>query len=327
MLGAHMLGWRTVCAVEIERDCQERLLQRQREGFLPLFPIWDDVRTFDGRPWRGCVDIVSGGFPCTDISAAGKGAGIEGEESRLWKEMARIIGEVRPGLAWVENSPMLTGRGLGVVLGGLSSMGYDATWGVISSADAGGTQLRERIWILAHAYGFTGTAERKPWIKKHSPHSGWNGEEGNDVDVAVRPRNGDRGIPEGWRPQGWDQASHPDRGCSRDAVAERNGQGGDGLHEREQPRRVAAETDGSRSGQRTKKDVAHGPSVRRREGGTEPTWEQGRPDAVVGGESLGSQHIVGRNEIKTSGSGEHQEGRQFKARRPGGFCRGGGGSN
>ena len=151
LLGAHMLGWKTVCAVEIKRDCQERLLQRQREGFLPRFPIWDDVTTFDGRPWRGCVDIVSGGFPCTDISAAGKGAGIEGTESGLWKEMARICGDVRPRYVWIENSPLLTIRGLDVVLWDLAAMGFDAEWGVVSSADAGGTQLRERIWILAYS--------------------------------------------------------------------------------------------------------------------------------------------------------------------------------
>ena len=96
ILGGHLLGWRTVCAVEFAAYPRRVLLARQRDGMLPRFPIWDDVRTFDGKPWRGKVDVVSGGFPCTDISAAGKGAGIEGEHSGLWGEMARIIGEVRP---------------------------------------------------------------------------------------------------------------------------------------------------------------------------------------------------------------------------------------
>jgi DNA (cytosine-5)-methyltransferase 1 len=153
ILGGELLGWKTVCAVEIERDCQERLLQRQREGFLPFFPIWDDVKTFDGRPWRGCVDIVSGGFPCTDISAAGKGDGIEGAESGLWKEMARICRDVRPRYVWIENSPLLTIRGLAVVLWDIAAMGLDAEWCVVSSADAGGSSLRERIWILAYTAG------------------------------------------------------------------------------------------------------------------------------------------------------------------------------
>jgi DNA (cytosine-5)-methyltransferase 1 len=111
------------------------------------------VRTFDGKPWRGLVDVVSGGFPCQDISAAGKGAGLEGERSGLWSEMSRIIGEVRPRFALVENSPVLTSRGLGVVLGDLASMGYDARWGVLGAIAAGAPHKRERIWIVANATG------------------------------------------------------------------------------------------------------------------------------------------------------------------------------
>lgn len=68
ILGGKMLGWRTVCAVEIEKYPRSVLLQRQKDGILDKFPIWDDVRTFDGRPWRGKVDVISGGFPCQDIS-------------------------------------------------------------------------------------------------------------------------------------------------------------------------------------------------------------------------------------------------------------------
>lgn len=149
ILGGILLGHTTVCAVEIEPYCREVLLQRQRDGMLPRFPIWDDVRTFDGKPWRGRVDAVCGGFPCQDISAAGKGAGITGERSGLWSEMLRIVSEVRPRNVFVENSPMLTIRGLGVVLGGLAQMGYDARWGVFSAADIGARHIRERIWILA----------------------------------------------------------------------------------------------------------------------------------------------------------------------------------
>lgn len=131
-------------------------MQRQDDGILEPFPIWDDVRTFDGKPWAGIVGVVSGGFPCQDISAAGRGAGIDGERSGLWKEFARIIGEVQPRYVLVENSPLLTVRGLGRVLGDLAALGYDARWGVLSAADAiwlAGTpcldHLRERIWIVA----------------------------------------------------------------------------------------------------------------------------------------------------------------------------------
>ena len=153
ILGGHLLGWRCVCAVEYDKYARNVLLARQQDGCLPKFPIWDDVRTFDGNQWRGVVDVVSGGFPCQDISSAGKGAGIEGARSGLWKEMARIIGEVRPHYAFVENSPLLIRRGLTTVLSDLAEMGYDAVWGIVSAADCGAPHLRKRIWILAYANG------------------------------------------------------------------------------------------------------------------------------------------------------------------------------
>ena len=151
ILGGHLLGWRTVCAVEWEPYAASVLVQRQNDGILPPFPIWDDVQTFDGKPWRGIVDVVSGGFPCQDISAAGKGAGIDGERLGMWREMARIICEVRPRYAFIENSPMLTTRGLDRVLSDLASMGFDARWGVLGAADVGAPHQRDRIWVVAHA--------------------------------------------------------------------------------------------------------------------------------------------------------------------------------
>lgn len=149
ILGGHLLGWRTVCAVEWEAYPASVLCARQNDGLLPTFPIWDDVQTFDGNPWRGIVDVVSGGFPCQDISAAGKGAGIDGERSGMWREMARIICEVKPRYVYVENSPMLTSRGLDVVLKDLATMGFNAEWGVFSAAQVGAPHLRKRIWIVA----------------------------------------------------------------------------------------------------------------------------------------------------------------------------------
>ena len=149
ILGGKLLGWRTVCAVEWEQYPASILCARQNDGILPPFPIWDDVQTFDGHPWRGLVDVISGGFPCQDISAAGKGVGIDGERSGMWKQMARIICEVRPRYVFVENSPMLTSRGLGTVLGDLASMGFDARWGVLGAADVGAKHQRDRIWLVA----------------------------------------------------------------------------------------------------------------------------------------------------------------------------------
>jgi len=159
ILGGKLLGWTTVCAVEWEPYPASVLVARQNDGLLPPFPIWDDVQTFDGKPWRGIVDVVSGGFPCQDISSAGRGAGIDGERSGMWREMARIIHEVQPRFAFVENSPMLTSRGLGTVLGDLASMGFDARWGVLGAADVGANHQRDRIWIVARNVAYANLSQ------------------------------------------------------------------------------------------------------------------------------------------------------------------------
>ena len=183
ILGGHLLGWRTVCAVEWEQYPASVLCARQNDGLLPSFPIWDDVQTFDGKPWRGIVDVVSGGFPCQDISAAGGGAGITGERSSMWKHMARIVCEVRPKFVFVENSPMLTSRGLGVVLADLAKMGFDAEWGVLGAANVGAPHLRERIWICAKQREFL----------SHSKYNGIGWWE--QLKESVEEKNGDVADP------------------------------------------------------------------------------------------------------------------------------------
>ena len=163
MLGGHLLGWRTVCAVEWEPYAACILAARQNDGLLPPFPIWDDVQTFDGRPWRGIVDVVSGGFPCQDISIAGKGDGLDGERSGLWREMARVVGEVRPRYVYIENSPMLTSRGGARVIADLTSLGYDTQWDVMGAADVGAPHQRDRIWVVAEMADSSGIGlERWP---------------------------------------------------------------------------------------------------------------------------------------------------------------------
>jgi DNA (cytosine-5)-methyltransferase 1 len=96
------------------------------------------------------IEVVAGGFPCQDISAAGKGAGLAGSRSGLWREMVRTIRLVRPIYAIVENVAMLLNRGMGTVLGDLAESGYDTEWGCISAKDVGAPHLRERIWVIAH---------------------------------------------------------------------------------------------------------------------------------------------------------------------------------
>ncbi|MGL4573978.1 MAG: DNA cytosine methyltransferase [Burkholderiaceae bacterium] len=151
ILGGKQLGFNTVCAVENDAYAACVLAQQQNAGKLSPFPIWDDVRTFDGAAWRGHIDVVSGGFPCQDISAAGKGAGIEGAKSGLWKQMARIVAEVRPSFVFVENSDQLVKRGLGVVLADLAALGYDCRWTVLSAAAVGAPHIRKRLWLVAYS--------------------------------------------------------------------------------------------------------------------------------------------------------------------------------
>lgn len=154
LLADLILGHDPIAAVEWDPYCCAVLRERAAEGWFPNLQVYEgDIREFDGTKWRGKVDVVAGGFPCTDISIAWKGAGIEGNESGLWREMARIIRQVGPSFAFVENSPMLTSRGLGRVLGDLAALGFDAEWDCFSAHEAGAPHLRERMFILAHAVG------------------------------------------------------------------------------------------------------------------------------------------------------------------------------
>lgn len=180
-MGGILCGHTCVCAVELEPYRRKILLQRQRDGILPRFPIWDDVTTFDGKPWRGRVDIVCGGFPCQDISvgAGPRAAGIKGKRSGLWGHMARIIDEIRPNHVWIENSQVLVSRGLGLVLSDIFRLGYDAKWGVVSARNAAGPHLRERIWIYASnahkVRQFKGIKQSRFLATEIGPGTQWNG--------------------------------------------------------------------------------------------------------------------------------------------------------
>ena len=154
LLASRLLGWTTVGAVEIEPYQRQVLLQRQRDGMLDRFPIWDDVKTFDGKPWRGKVDVISGGFPCQDISISGEGKGLAGKRSGLWKQYARIIEEVRPTFVFAENSPVLRIRGLGTIIQNLNGLGYDVRWGVLGAGHLGAKHQRDRMWVVAYSNGF-----------------------------------------------------------------------------------------------------------------------------------------------------------------------------
>jgi DNA (cytosine-5)-methyltransferase 1 len=140
---------RTVAFCEIDPFCRKVLKKH-----WPKVPQYDDIRELTAA--RLAADgierprAICGGFPCQDISVAGRGAGLAGERSGLWREYARLIGELRPDFVFVENVAALLGRGLGAVLGDLAAFGYDAEWMPISAADVGAPHERERIWIVAY---------------------------------------------------------------------------------------------------------------------------------------------------------------------------------
>jgi len=229
ILAGQILGWETVCAVELDPYRRGVLLQRQNEGYLKPFPIWDDVQTFSAknretagvfRALRGVRSnlIITGGFPCTDISLAGKGKGIFGEESKMWFEQSRIIREIRPAKIALENSPALTLRGIDYVLRDLAEMGYNAVWGVLGANQFSGRHSRYRIWIYGEIPnanerrqqkqrgGFTNKRSKKSARTRSKSHikrvSGWPAEPplGRMVDgfsgrVAQLAALGDAQVP------------------------------------------------------------------------------------------------------------------------------------
>jgi len=143
-LGFEMAGIETAWTCEIDDWCNELLQKR-----FPDANHYRDVKEINKDNVES-VDIISGGFPCQDISTAGKGAGLDGKRSGLWFEMWRIICELQPRWVFIENVANLANKGGARVLHDLAKAGYDAEWQVISARDVGGRHLRKRIWIIAY---------------------------------------------------------------------------------------------------------------------------------------------------------------------------------
>ena len=145
ILGGKLLGWRTVCAVEWEPYPASVLAARQNDKILPSFPIWDDVQTFDGKPWRGIVDVVSGGFPCQAYSTAAAGRNTADD---LWSEMRRIVADVAPRYVFAENVSRIA---IDQAANDCEQMGYKTKAIAISAKDLGADHIRERYWLLAYS--------------------------------------------------------------------------------------------------------------------------------------------------------------------------------
>lgn len=142
---------RHVCYVEREFAACEILGARMAEGSIDAAPIFTDITHFDGRPWRGSVDFIEGGFPCVDLSVAGKQRGITGERSGLWFEYLRIIREVQPAFVFIENvPPVLSFPAGGTVLGGLAEERFNAEWITLPASGVGASHRRSRVFVLAY---------------------------------------------------------------------------------------------------------------------------------------------------------------------------------
>jgi len=145
-LAARWAGFETIGFCEIDKYAQKVLKKN-----FPGVPIYEDVTKLNGSQFKD-IYLLTGGFPCQDISIAGKGAGIEGKRSGLWTELHRIISEVRPKYALIENVPTLTFRGGTRVIGDLTEIGYDCEWQIVGADDVGAPHRRKRIWIVAYSF-------------------------------------------------------------------------------------------------------------------------------------------------------------------------------
>ena len=230
-IGGFSLGLERTGGFETAAFCEiEPFPRRVLAKHWPEVPCYDDVRTLTAERLRAdgiCVDVICGGFPCQDISVAGKGEGLAGKRSGLWSQIARLAGELRPRFLIVENVSNLLGRGLGTVLGDLASLGYDAEWHCIPASAVGAPHQRDRLWLVAYA----DVAERWPhnpaWQRMAWADALSQWQQGSDRSSAgcedVADADGLRGLQSQGRVQ--DFGRRPCDGCEAldDAVRGRHG--------------------------------------------------------------------------------------------------------
>lgn len=142
-------GFQTVAFCEIDTHAQKVLKKN-----WPEVPIFEDVSQLTRKDIDGTIDVITGGFPCQDISLAGKGAGLDGARSGLWWEYHRIIKEFSPKYAIIENVSALRSRGLEEVLWSLTEIGYDTEWHCIPARAVGAPHQRDRLWAIAYPQRF-----------------------------------------------------------------------------------------------------------------------------------------------------------------------------
>lgn len=142
---------RPIAYCENDRYATAVLLSRMASGDLPTAPIWDDVQTLKAIHLPRPIDIIYGGFPCQDISVAGRGAGLAGKRSGLFFEIVRLVSEIRPSFVFLENVAEILNGSMGTIAQAFTRLRYELRWGVISAFDVGAPHLRERWFLMAHA--------------------------------------------------------------------------------------------------------------------------------------------------------------------------------
>jgi DNA (cytosine-5)-methyltransferase 1 len=164
-IGGNSLGLqnyvKTIAYCEADRHAQSVLLSRMADGKIGRAPIWDDITTLRGSMFSSRysfgnvvpIDIITGGFPCQDISTAGRGAGLEGKRSGLFFELCRLVKEINPRFVFLENVPAVRARGLRTIIREFTDLGYDCRWTCVSAKEVGASHLRKRWFLLAHANG------------------------------------------------------------------------------------------------------------------------------------------------------------------------------
>jgi len=141
---------RTAFYVEVEAFAVANLVSKIEEGRLDAAPVWTDIKTFNGKPFRGKVDIITSGVPCQPWSVAGKRKGTK-DDRWIWDDIFRIIVEVQPGYVFLEEVPgFVSGGGLGFVLSDLAKAGFDAEWSCFTAAEVGAPHKRQRLFIMAN---------------------------------------------------------------------------------------------------------------------------------------------------------------------------------
>jgi DNA (cytosine-5)-methyltransferase 1 len=246
-------GARPICFLEREAYAAAVLVEAMHGGLLAEAPVWSDVTTFRGRPWRGAVDCLVGGIPCQPHSLAGRRGG-SGDERDLWSDARRIIVQARPWVVLIENVPGMLSAGKDEIAGAervrrdLSRLGYQVEGGLFSAEEVGASQERERVFILGVADGH-GQHEHRAGIE-------WQGRRGQSADGGDPLANAGDGRADG-EPRNIRRAQSEDQPSQADGAERHVRDGGPA--------------------------VEHTPRIGRREGRPEPELRCGRAAATVSG--------------------------------------------